>query len=366
MWIYPRSVSYASDNPLVEQCQSRTFSRCLHLIIRNGKAYFGFFSDDLSSVQSLALSRWYHLAFVFDCNTRNQSIYVNGFLNNSRQTNNSYQGTQGNLTIGFSKLNSVTGSNYYDGLIDQLSLIGRSKTADEILRDATLTAHFSFDNGSTADQGPLNLDGFRSGSTNFTAGRVDNALRINNVPDSFFQVSGLVLLDRTNQSYSLAIWIRPSSLRNSTIIHVSANSWGRGWCVPMLTLTSSGQLRAISWSGSQQLIAGPIISVNQWSHVAVTYSLDDTLRLYINGTLNNSSLPFSYVGSNSTNYLFLGSSLAGTSSCVASPHFDGQYTGLVDELRVYSRALTPSEVLDLADPWSSLMAHHSHEPLREA
>ena len=351
MWIYARSISYTSDNPLVGQCQSKTSRRCLHLVIRSGKPYFGFYNDDVAGQQSLLALRWYHLAFVFDCNTRNQSIYIDGFLDNSRQSNNTYQGNQGNLTVGFPEVHSGARNDSYDGLIDQLSLIGRTRTADEILRDATLTAHFSFDNGSTVDQGPLKLDGSRRGSTNFTTRRVGDALQINNVSDSFFQVNGLVLLGRSNQSYSLAIWIQPSSHQSSTIIHVSSNSTGRGWCIPMLTLTSSGQLRAMSYSGSPVPISGPIISVNQWSHVAVTYSLDDTLRLYVNGTLNNSSLSFSYVGSNSTNYLFLGSSLAGTSKCCAPLNSDGQFTGVVDELRVYSRALTPREVLDLATHW---------------
>ena len=351
MWIYPRSISYASDNPLVGQCQSNTFGRCLHLVIRLGKVYFGFYGDDISSVQSLASSRWYHLAFIFDCNTRNQSIYIDGLLDNSRQAAACYLGEQGNLTIGFSELYSFTGNNYYGGLMDQLSLIGRSKTADEILCDATLTAYFSFDNGSTTDQGPLNIDGSRRGSTSYTVGRVGNALRIDNVPDSYFQVKGLVLLGRSNQSFSMSMWIQPSILRNSTIIHVSANSSGLGWCIPVLVLTSSGQLRAMSWSGAAETISGPIIPLNQWSHTAVTYSPDHGLRLYLNGSLYNSSLPFLYVASDTANYMFLGSSLGGTPYCGSSIKFNGQYTGLLDELRVYSREITTREVFDLANPW---------------
>ena len=352
LWIYPRSISSASDSSLLGQCQSKTFGRCLHLVIRNGTPYLGFYADDLIAQQSLLSLRWYHLAFVFDCNTRNQSIYIDGFLDSTRQTNATYQGDQGNLTIGTSEILQSGVRTYHNGLIDQLSLIRRSKAADEILRDASLTAHFSFDNGSTADKGPLNIDGSRSGSTSFSVGRVGDGLRIDNVSDSFFQVSGLVLLGRTDQAYSLAVWIRPSLLRNSTIIHVTSTSTGGGWCIPMLTLTSSGQLRAMSWSGGNpRAISGPIVSVNQWSHAVVTYSLSNGLLLYVNGSLYNSSTSFSYSASDSVNYLFLGSSLAGSPTCGLAPIFNGQYTGLVDELRLYSREITSSEVFDLANPW---------------
>ena len=352
MWIYPQSISNTLDIPLVGQCQSRATDQCLHLVIRSGRVHLGFYNDGVASQQLLVSSRWYHLAFVFDCNTRKQSIYIDGFLNNSRQANACYQGTQGNLTVGFPEVHSSAGNDRYDGLIDELSLIDRSKTADEILRDATLTAHFSFDNGSITDQGPLHLCGSRNGSTNFTTGRVGHALQIDNVSDSFFQVSGLVLLGITDQAYSLAIWIRPSSLGNSTIIHVSSNHAGQGWCVPMLTMTSFGQLRAMSWSGGNPpTISGPIVSVIQWSHVVVTYSLSNGLRLYVNGSLYNSSSSFSYSASGSVNYLFLGSSFDGSSYCGAPPIFNGQYAGLVDELRVYSREITSSEVFHLANPW---------------
>ena len=169
--------------------------------------------------------------------------------------------------------------------------------------------------------------------------------------DSYFRLSGLVLLGRINQSYSLAIWIRPSVLKNSTIIHVSANSTGAGWCVPMLTLTSSGYFRAMAWSGSAETIDGPPTSVNQWTHAAITYSINNGLRLYVNGTLRNSSLLFFYAASGTANYLFLGSSLVGTSYCGSPPIFNGQYAGLLDELWVHSRELTSGQVFDLANVW---------------
>ena len=350
LWIYPQSIPSTSNSPLIVQCQSSSTDRCLHLVIRNQKVYFGFYNDDVSGVQILVPLRWYHLAFVFDCSTRNQSIYIDGFLDSSRQASGCYQGGQGNLTIGFLEFPPYVRSYWYDGFIDQLSYTSRSKTPDEILRDATLTVYFSFDNGSTADEGPLGIDGSRSGSTNFSAGRVGDALQINDVSDSYFRVSGLVLSGRSNQSYSLAIWIRFSSLQNSTILQVSAGITGLGWCVPMLTLTSSGQLRAMSWSGSPVAIMGPPIALNHWTHAAVTYSSNNGLRLYVNGTLHNSSLPFSFTASTSANYLVLGSSLAGTSRCGRTPSYNGQYAGFVDELRVYSRELSSGEVLALASP----------------
>ena len=66
-------------------------------------------------------------------------------------------------------------------------------------------------------------------------------------------------------------------------------------------------------------IVGPVIPVSNSTDVAVTYSAESGMSLYINGTLNNSLASFSFV------------------------------SGAVDELRVYSRELSADQVAFLAN-----------------
>jgi hypothetical protein len=347
LWIYLLATTNNVDYPLIGQCQSNSKDKCLHLLIRDYRAYLGFYSDDCPSNQVIAQSRWYHLTFTFDCETKNQSIYVNGVLNNHQQAVDCYQGKSGNLTIGRSYFHSTP--EYFDGFIDELYYFDRVRTPREILDDASLTVYLSFDNYSLNDQGPLRINGHVNGSVNFTEGIVGGALHIDPISDSYVQVTGLVLLGVSDQSYSISIWIRPSERRNSTIVHVSSENNGMGWCIPMLTLTDQGQLIALSWSAGREDLSGPIVPLNGWTHVAITYSRSVGLSLYTNGTVSNSSGAFSFTASGSTrSNLFLGSSLFGTSSCGYIPYYNGQYTGALDEFRLYSRALSENEISELA------------------
>ncbi len=52
----------------------------LHLIIRNGFPYMGFYGNDTASPQPLTLNQWHHIAFVYDLNERSQAIYIDGKL----------------------------------------------------------------------------------------------------------------------------------------------------------------------------------------------------------------------------------------------------------------------------------------------
>ena len=178
--------------PILGQGQPQAQDKYLHLAVYDRNLRLGFFNDDLDSGTDLIASRWYHVAFVFNSSTRNQSIYLNGVLDRSRQANNTYQGTNETLYIGVTCSLGIT--NFFDGLMDQLSFVNRSKSSEEILRDATLILYFSFDGNSIYDQGPLSTNGSVGGSTTFAFGRPRSS-------SSYLQCSGR-LLHRPSLNYS--------------------------------------------------------------------------------------------------------------------------------------------------------------------
>ena len=345
-WIYIPNLQSGVEYPVVGQCQSLNTSKCLHLTVRYARLHLGFYNDGLDGVTNLTASRWYHIAFLFNCTTRNQSVYLDGVLDATRQSNYTYRATNGCLTIGMSTVRSPT--SYFNGLIDQFSYTKRSKTPDEILRDATLTLCVSFDDNSTDDQGPLRISGSLVGNTSFVSGRQGQALQIYDVPDSFFTMRGFVLLGTSSQPYSFSIWIKPTLLRKSSILHMSQSESGDGWCLPMIGLTDIGQLSTLSCGTSNIRVTGSLAPINSWTHVVATYSSAHGLQLYVNGSLYNASLPFSFLVAGSPTYLFVGSPRTGT-SCGGSLGTNGQYSGAVDELRVYSRELSPADVFSLAN-----------------
>ena len=116
-------------------------------------------------------------------------------------------------------------------------------SASEVLRDATLTVSYSFNNVSLLDDGPLGINGTGTNVQYVTAGRVGPGLSLSSSP-AFFQASGLVYLGTASYPYSVSIWIRPTSIASGTIIQVSSSSAPLTWSMPMLGFTSAGSIGA--------------------------------------------------------------------------------------------------------------------------
>ena len=343
-WIYPTNIPGSGQNAIVAQCDINTVDTCLHILIRDQKLSYSQVTNDANGVTNLKASRWYHVGFTVDCHALNISIYLDGVLDGSGRLTRCFQGFNSSLTVGV-----LPWGSHFDGLIDEFSYTNRTKTAEEILRDATLVAHFSFDENSTYDQGPLRISSSLVGNTTFVAGRVGQALEIQNITQSYLKVQALVLLGTSNRSYSFSIWIRPKLQQKSVIIHASPSSDGSGWSFPLLQMTASYQLRSFSSNGTGIWVTGPAVPSNSWTHAAVTYSLSNGLRLYVNGTLSNASVPFLYSPPGMPLYLFVGSDVASAGWGTASNSSD-QYYGAVDELRVYAREIPVDEIAGLAHP----------------
>ena len=97
-------------------------------------------------------------------------------------------------------------------------------------------------------------------------------------------------------------------------------------------------------------VTGPVVPLTVWTHVVSSYSAPNGVRLWINGTLIGSTGSFAYAPSAAPNTIILGNSLAGTSVCANGNIVKGQFYGMMDELRVYSRELNAAEVAALANP----------------
>ncbi|CAF4070385.1 unnamed protein product, partial [Rotaria magnacalcarata] len=354
VWAYANSLhnnNPYTDNAVFGQFQQNIQDHSLHIIIRNQRIYLGFFSDDLQGNQVLYPNQWYHMAYIYDYSTSTQYVYVNGYLDNSRNLSGPYQGTSGAMTIGTNGVNAP--NNYFDGCLDSIAYFGRSKNASEVLYDATVVAYLCFDNSSLLDSGPLLINGTGTSYSYTPSGRVNTALTLSG-SSSYVQITGLRRLGTSSRSYSVAIWINPTSVSGGTIMHLSSLTNGAqtsGWCLPIMGLTSSGHIAIDSWNGSDVPITGPTVPMNSWTHVAATYSSNNGERLYVNGTqYGSSSGAYSFSAGGVPMTITLGSSLLGMGACNTGTIQMGQYQGSLDEFQVYARELTAAEVLALANP----------------
>jgi hypothetical protein len=116
-------------------------------------------------------------------------------------------------------------------------------------------------------------------------------------------------------------------------------SWGLASLSPFaIELDSAGKLLTVSWSGGVVTTAVPVVSFGKWAHLAFVHDGTSTATVYANGVVQATLTSLTYATSSISAPLVIGSDAS----------FSGFFSGVLDEVRVYSRALTASEVADLA------------------
>ncbi|KFL17042.1 arabinanase [Geobacillus stearothermophilus] len=204
--------------------------------------------------------------------------------------------------------------------------------------EAKLTAHYSFDNNdlsdSTGNFGPGTITGNRidneGGTIAYADGKIGKAAVLNGQ-------SGIRLPDGlvSSNQYSVSLWVKPEQLTTHTTTFFGAkdpNHW--------VSLVPQGwDGNTMLWSGSSPWYDGRTfwkIPTGQWTHLA--FSVDNgAVKVYINGVekFSGTNFPDVFTGANA-------------SFALGVNWWDPPFKGLIDELRIYEGALTPSQVTDLA------------------
>ncbi|CAF1168042.1 unnamed protein product [Rotaria sp. Silwood1] len=351
-WIYFSGASGA-DRGIFGQCQCSTCAnQCLYFIIRNFRLYIDFTSNYLSGSTTFLTSNWYHIAFVYNYDTRQQILYVNGIQDTIKSNTQPYQGQNGSIQIGSTQVYSTM--NFFQGYIDNVALTTRAKSSIEILRDASLMAYYSFDlPNPNVDNGPNGLDGTSSNIITAT-GRVNEAIRLlGPSSSSYFRAYGLFQIRYgviSNKTFSIAMWLNPSSTGSSAIIQMLPSSYTSSSCETLLGIYSynsgtAGQLYVVSSISSPSLLTGPFIAINTWTHITLTYSYTNGYTLYVNGVLFGSTGSISCAGTGTLANLYIGFGY----NCFNS-YINSAYQGYIDELYIYNRELSQSDVTSLANP----------------
>jgi hypothetical protein len=202
---------------------------------------------------------------------------------------------------------------------------------------ARLVAAYSFDENSTTtaiDTSGNGHSGVLAGATWTTEGRFGGALSFDGVGD-WVTVDSTELLNLTT-SLTLEAWVFPVSLgpvwRNVVIkerpggevYNLYAHS--EAGVPTAYFVSSSDPSTPVNVSGTGTL------PVNDWSHLAVTYS-DSVLRAYINGVLVDSRSVASPLTTSDGALRIGGNSIWGEF-----------FAGRIDEVRIYDRALSAPDI----------------------
>lgn len=130
---------------------------------------------------------------------------------------------------------------------------------------------------------------------------------------------------------TLEAWIFPTSNTSSCILRKGAAQVYYGISINSnkISFLTNSAIRVQSISN---------IPLNKWTHVAASYNGSSTFRIYINGVLDNNSTAAGHSPTANTDSLYIGKK--GT-EVVAQP-----FEGYLDEIRIWDRLLTPSEISD--------------------
>jgi hypothetical protein len=202
-----------------------------------------------------------------------------------------------------------------------------------------LVAYWNFDegNGTTAaDSSGNGNHGKLVNGPQWAAGITGKALSFDGIDDNV-TVSASSSLGLSN-SFTLSAWVFPTAAqnkftavmaKNSASDHVYflyATSWD-GYCG-----NTGAPLAGANITGAQQVICSPsALPLNTWTYLTSTYD-GSNLNLYVNGSLAQ-SVPVNGTVDPSTGPLQIGAS-----------YFGEYFQGLIDEVQIYNRALTDTEI----------------------
>ncbi|NOR81594.1 MAG: hypothetical protein GQ529_12315 [Methyloprofundus sp.] len=197
---------------------------------------------------------------------------------------------------------------------------------------AGLVAAYGFDedNGTTVtDASGEGNHGTIEGATRITSGRYGKALKFDGLND-------LVIVNHSDSlnlstGMTLEAWVYPQSTNTWQTVILKGNSGGAAY--NLYSHDDLGLPLTAFNDGSYQIISGfNPLSLNEWNHLVATYDGQDQ-RLYVNG------IEVAQSDQNGLIKPFNGDLFIGGNNI-----WGGYFKGYIDEVRIYNRALTATEV----------------------
>jgi hypothetical protein len=205
---------------------------------------------------------------------------------------------------------------------------------------STLVGHWPMDEGTgttIADVSDYGNDGTLLGGATWTPGVTGSAILLDGT-DDYGLVPDAASLDVTD-AITLAAWIRPGRIGTQYLVKKATQGGTDGY---ELSLSGSG-LPFVrfnqSTSGNDYRVDGLTTYPTDgttWMHLAATYD-GSTIRIYVDGQEENTAAATFQIATNALDLAI------GAQSDGASP-----LQGAMDDVRVYSRALSAPEIADLA------------------
>jgi len=210
-----------------------------------------------------------------------------------------------------------------------------------VLAQTGLVAAYGFNEGggaSATDTSGNGQSGVTTGST-WTAGKFGGALSFDGAAD-WVTINHTPLLSLTS-GMTLEAWVKASSVTNWRCVILEEGSGGLSYGLyagdtgghPAAFIRSTGN------SGDTDATGSAVLPLNTWVHVATTYD-GATLRTYVGGQQVAATSTTGAIETSTEPLRIGGNSIWGE-----------YFSGAIDEVRIYNRALTAAEIqTDMVTP----------------
>ncbi len=190
--------------------------------------------------------------------------------------------------------------------------------------DERLVAYWKLDNLND-EKGFFNFS--NTGSVVFTEGEFGSSADFTGGSD-FLTVSSDSALDPVN--YSQAFWVKTTDSSNHV---VTEKSWGHHFVFSDDSRCAYKWVAGAVGDSGNFVCASKEVNDDEWHFIVVTYNELENLSLYIDGLLDNSTVPNETVSANSVN-LTIGARVDGSAA----------FNGKIDDFAFFNRSLSADEV----------------------
>ncbi|HEX7278699.1 MAG TPA: LamG-like jellyroll fold domain-containing protein [Solirubrobacterales bacterium] len=180
------------------------------------------------------------------------------------------------------------------------------------------------------DVSAANNDGTINGATGTASGKFGRALSFDGTNDRV-DVPDAASLDLSN-AMTLSAWVRPAANTGwRAVLFKERGTTSMAYA--LYGSNSGGKPTAENFTGAVNAVPAPsALALNTWAHVAATYD-GATLRYFVNGA-QVASKAVTGAMPNTANPLRIGGNAV----------YGDWFSGLIDEVRVYNRALNAAEI----------------------
>jgi len=379
-WVKFNAVNTGNDNPIFGH-GTTAVDQGMHLTERSGKAYMGFYGDDLTGNTTFSANTWYFVTFVYD---GGKKIYINGVLDKSGSSS-PYTGTGSNLEIG--RYPWAT-SLHFNGFIDEPKIYSYARSAAQVKADFAshgsvkgvsaqiggsdinknlsngLVGYWKMDEGSgtlTDSSGNSNTGTwYGTGTSHYSAGKFGNGGGFNGTDD---YVNAGSTLNTTN--VTIAMWVKKS--RNGSferVLFKDSDSTSQAWGLQFSDTNIVQIVANMNGSTSGNRYGNGVTAITDFNWHYIVGSYDGAKGyIYIDGALDKSGVLGSTGFDSGT--LFTGPLLSSSAPLyIGRIKYNSLYyyaNATIDEARIYNRALSPAEVSQLYNYAPSPVAYYNFE-----